>query len=74
MVQCVTYLSISETYLVKKFPLLKSRSEPCPPNKRPRFVNLTMTSLASSPMYIPEIIFSNLEQDYVVVNALCDSK
>jgi len=25
-------------------------------------------------MYIPEIIFSNLEQDYVVVNALYDSK
>lgn len=74
MVQHVTYLSISETYLVKKFPLSKSRSEPFPPNKRPSFVNFTIISLASSPMYIPEIIFSNLEQDYVVVNALYDSK
>ena len=55
------YLSISETYFVKNWPLSKSKSEPRPPKIRLFFVSLTRTSRTNSPIYIPDIIFSYLK-------------
>ena len=53
-----TYDSISDTYFVKNLPRFLRSHEPLPLNKRPALVSFSSTSLASSPMYIPDIIFS----------------
>ena len=62
-----TYVSMSETKNVKKLPLLLNFSDPTPPNRRPFLMRSTQTSLAISPKYMPEIIFSNLKPKKVIL-------
>lgn len=54
-----THFSISETYLVKNFPRFFRSLAPLPSKSRLALTSFSITSLVSSPMYMPEIIFSN---------------
>ena len=58
--QKMTYLSISEIYLVRNAIGVFSLSEAYPSKREPASTSFTMTCRAISPMYIPLIIFSYL--------------
>ena len=55
------YPSISETSLVSKWPVARSSGLSFPPKSSSSLAIFTRISLTSSPMYIPLIIFSNLQ-------------
>ncbi len=57
------YLSISEIYLVRNRLWVNSSSDPSPRNSSLCAVNSHRTWRTISPMYIPEIIFSNLTRN-----------
>lgn len=57
------YPSISETSLVSKRPVARSSGLSFPPKSSSSLAIFTRISLTSSPMYIPLIIFSNLQGD-----------
>lgn len=54
-----THFSISEIYLVKNLPRFLRSLGHLPPKSRLALTSFSRTSLVSSPMYMPEIIFSN---------------
>ena len=56
----ISYLSIAETNLVRKLFLDLNFSDTCPLNKSFFATRSMQASLAISPRYIPDIIFSNL--------------